>query len=1181
MANDIYGRSIIKDKNEQLTKTNARARLNRRTYTKLVANEMMEDFALRYTSKRARKWSYSRISFTALGIVSFMVLEVIGGAITLNYGFINAAWAILSLVVVVFISGLPISYYAARYGVDADLLTRGAGFGYMGSTVTSLIYASFTFIFFALEAAIMAMALLLWLDIPLSVGYAISALGVIPLVSHGITNISRFQIWSQPVWIVLQLIPLIYVFYHPNTNFEQWISFTGDAGENGQKFNILLFGGAAAVLLSLVAQIGEQVDFLRFLPATEGSKKPFKWWLSIILAGPGWVLFGAAKLFLGSYLAYFALQQGISRELANDPAHMYQVAFSYVFNEHTLGVALAAIFVVLSQLKINVANAYAGSLAWSNFFSRLTHHHPGRVVWMIFNILISLLLMEIGVYQTIESMLQVYSVLVLAWLSSVVADLIINKPLGISPSYIEFRRSKLYDINPVGVLSMIFASAAGFLAHSGLLGDIAKAMGSFIAFGVPFISVPFIGLITQGKYYVVNSDMFEHETNKNEETNFSANQTGIWVKSSSALKSADESDSSPQICCICENEFDLEDMAFCPAYKQTICSLCCSLEVRCGDKCREHATFSAQFKSLSDKYFNTRISTIFSTTIAQWGLLTSILSSIIAVILLLIYKQLPQSDEVLNAVFISLLVKIFFFILIIIGVVSWLFTLARASNRSAFKELREQSSVLANEVQAHEKTSQAYRVAIETAESANQAKSRYLAGLSHELRTPLNVLLGYTQLLSQDANLSRETLTSINTMKRNGEHLADLIEGVLEVSKIEAGRLFIHRDEVRLRPLLEQLVSMFRLQAATKGLEFNYDFPNYLPDYVTVDKQRFRQILINLISNAIKFTQKGSICFRMTYRNEVGHFFVVDTGVGIHPRDQKIVFKAFERVAGNAASSSGTGLGLTISKALAELMGAEISLSSEFDKGSCFKFSLMLPRVAHTQIEGFTESTICGYQGQTKTILVVDDETDQRDLVRDIMAPFGFNVIGAESASAAMVLLNNDEIDLILLDINMPNVDGWVAAKQIRNAGFIQSIVIVSANVRDLEVSNTIIGHHNDYLVKPFMISGLLEKVGYWLGLTWVHEISNEQGSCDVEIMDKRAVVGKNQYNALKVLAEIGYLSGFTNKLNKINQEFAFPPGVYQEIKDFAQQCQFQQLIQKLNGLIDNGASKSNKTLHF
>ena len=194
----------------------------RRIYNKLVANEMMEDFALRFTARRARQWSLSRIAITALGTVSFLVLEAVGGAITLNYGFTNSAWAILAVVLVIFFTGLPISYYAAKYGVDIDLLSRGAGFGYIGSTIASLIYASFTFIFFALEAAVMAMALQISLGIPLSIGYIISAVVVIPLVTHGIAYISRFQVWTQPLWVVLQCLPLYFVFSHEDSQLQGW-----------------------------------------------------------------------------------------------------------------------------------------------------------------------------------------------------------------------------------------------------------------------------------------------------------------------------------------------------------------------------------------------------------------------------------------------------------------------------------------------------------------------------------------------------------------------------------------------------------------------------------------------------------------------------------------------------------------------------------------------------------------------------------------------------------------------------------------------------------------------------------------------------------------------------------------------------------------------------------------------
>jgi hypothetical protein len=183
----------------------------RRDYNNWVASETMEDYALRYTPQRFRKWSEWRVANTAFGAASFLVLEAVGATLLVQYGFVNAFWAILVTGLVIFLAGLPISVYASRYGLDMDLLTRGAGFGYIGSTVTSLIYASFTFIFFALEAAIMAYALELALDIPPAWGYLICALVVVPLVTHGVSVISRLQVWTQPVWLLMLLVPYGFV----------------------------------------------------------------------------------------------------------------------------------------------------------------------------------------------------------------------------------------------------------------------------------------------------------------------------------------------------------------------------------------------------------------------------------------------------------------------------------------------------------------------------------------------------------------------------------------------------------------------------------------------------------------------------------------------------------------------------------------------------------------------------------------------------------------------------------------------------------------------------------------------------------------------------------------------------------------------------------------------------------
>ena len=320
----------------------------RRQYNQWVANQTLEDYALRFTAKSARRWSAARVANTALGAISFLALEAIGGTITLNYGVTNAAAAILVVSAIIFCCGLPIAYQAAKSGIDIDLLTRGAGFGYIGSTITSLIYASFTFIFFAIEAVILATALELCFDIPRPIGYLISAIVIIPLVTHGITLISRFQLWTQPLWIVLHVLPFAAIAFANRNSFVDWTNFTGTHGSGAGHLDLLLFGTAASVVFSLVAQIGEQVDFLRFLPRDRRTSK-VSWWIALLSAGPGWIVLGGLKLLAGSFLAFFAITHGVSYEHAAEPAHMYLEAFRYVLSRPDLALALTGLFVTLSQ----------------------------------------------------------------------------------------------------------------------------------------------------------------------------------------------------------------------------------------------------------------------------------------------------------------------------------------------------------------------------------------------------------------------------------------------------------------------------------------------------------------------------------------------------------------------------------------------------------------------------------------------------------------------------------------------------------------------------------------------------------------------------------------------------------------------------------------------------------------
>ena len=256
----------------------------RRDYNSWVASETLEDYALRFTPRSARRWSGMRVANTAFGAASFLVLEAIGAALLVEHGFINAFWAILATGLIILLAGWPISVYAARHGVDMDLLTRGAGFGYIGSTITSLIYASFTFIFFALEAAVMAYALELAFDIPPAWGYLICAVVVIPLVTYGVTMISRLQVLTQPLWLAMLILPYIYVFREHPGILQDLAAFGGQSGQLSS-FNLVAFGSAMTVGIALITQMGEQADYLRFMPEPRpGKKGRWAWWAA---ASPG------------------------------------------------------------------------------------------------------------------------------------------------------------------------------------------------------------------------------------------------------------------------------------------------------------------------------------------------------------------------------------------------------------------------------------------------------------------------------------------------------------------------------------------------------------------------------------------------------------------------------------------------------------------------------------------------------------------------------------------------------------------------------------------------------------------------------------------------------------------------------------------------------------------------------
>ena len=1016
----------------------------RREYNQWAANETLEDYALRFTAKSARHWSAGKVGQTALGAVSFLALEAIGGSITLNYGFVNATLAIAAVGLLIFATAFPICFYAAKFGVDIDLLTRGAGFGYIGSTVTSLIYASFTFIFFAIESVILAMAFNLCIGLPLSLGYLLAALVVIPLVTHGISTISRFQVWTQPIFVVMNVVAVAAVAFSDTASIGDWRAFAGENSDLGS-FHLVAFGAAASVAIALIVQVGEQVDFLRFLP--DRKEKPGAWWLALVTAGPGWILVGCLKLLAGSFLAVYLFRHGVARALAADPPQMYASAFQILVGSKPMALALTCVFVIVCQLKINVTNAYAGSIAWSNFFARLTHTHPGRVVWLVFNVAVAVLVMELGVYRAIEQTLAFYSSVAVAWVGALVADLVINKPLGLSPPTIEFKRAHLYDINPVGTLAMVLATLVATVSQLGLAGPDAKALAPFLALLTSLVSVPLIALATKSRFYL-------------------ARQPDTAWKDAGSIA-----------CCICENAFEPEDMASCPAYAGPICSLCCSLDARCHDLCKPHGRAHDQLVAGLNRTLSARLRRYIRPHVVQFVLAFGLSMLLVSMVLGLIGLQIGADPRVDHAALVFNLWKVFASLLIVVGVVCWLFVLVQMSRRAAQDETLRQTQLLMEEIEAHERTDAALKRAKEVAEAANFAKSRYVVGLSHELRTPLNTIMGYAQLLERDAAMPAKPRGQIAVVRRSANHLSSLIDGLLDISKIEAGKLDLSKDEVATEAFLKQIVDMFAVQAAAKDIEFEFDPAPNLPPVVATDEKRLRQITINLLSNAIKFTQSGRIGLKITYRNQVAEIIVSDTGPGIAEKDLVRIFEPFERLK-SGATEPGTGLGLTICKLLAGVMGGDIGVSSQVGVGSQFKLRLFMPRINDAKQPATSQALTYSPPDRRTTILVADDDPTHRDMMRESLGLQGFDVVLASSGSEALDLAQALTPDLYLLDIEMPDMDGWKLAEALRSQGHVDAaIVMLSASAREEYRSAIALPFHDAFIMKPVDLGRLSDTI--------------------------------------------------------------------------------------------------------
>lgn len=381
----------------------------------------------------------------------------------------------------------------------------------------------------------------------------------------------------------------------------------------------------------------------------------------------------------------------------------------------------------------------------------------------------------------------------------------------------------------------------------------------------------------------------------------------------------------------------------------------------------------------------------------------------------------------------------------------------------------------------------ALRAAKEAAEAANEAKTRFLASVAHEIRSPLNAIYGYAQLLERGDG--KDVLGAARVIRRSAEHLAHLVEGLLDISQVEGGAMTLSREAIRFPEFLEQLIAMLELQAQSKGLALVLERPERLPEYVHADPKRLRQVLINLVANAIKFTDHGSVTLKVDYRNELATFAVIDTGIGIAPEDAQRIFAPFERVGGPAGERPGVGLGLAITQALVHIMGGEIRLESAPGEGSRFTVRLMLSQPLTPPSEPAPEAgAVTGYLGRERWVVLIDDDAAHLAMVKGFLEPLGFQVRTACDAAGGLAIAAQVQPDLVLCDVMLGSENGWDVAAQLRaRHGAALKIVMLSGEGLGSTVPPPASGGASDtFIMKPFAFTDLLDVIADQLGMEWV-----------------------------------------------------------------------------------------------